>query len=260
MDFRNFMTLCLEKKSNKKKSNKKKFLIFLFFFFFLFLIYFSLAAKIYGEIYDLGLNKIKNVFIVINTTPEQKMISVDGSYIFQVPLGIYEIRAFYKIDNTLYHDFEIVKIDKEGNYRIDFILTEFLDEIFINDTKLNELIDILDLLESPKKTKINWIFWFILILILLATLTFIILVLLKLRKRKEKEAMEKVEAILKQPDKFKKTVLDILEKEKRILQKDLRKKLNVSEAKLSLLITELEEEGKVKKIKRGRGNILIYQE
>ena len=40
-------------------------------------------------------------------------------------------------------------------------------------------------------------------------------------------------------------------------QKDLRKHFAMSEAKISLMITELESLKKIKKIKKGRGNIII---
>jgi len=43
----------------------------------------------------------------------------------------------------------------------------------------------------------------------------------------------------------------------RMTQKEIRKHINLSEAKISLVIAELEDSGKIKKIKKGRGNILI---
>jgi uncharacterized membrane protein len=53
-------------------------------------------------------------------------------------------------------------------------------------------------------------------------------------------------------------VLEIIKKEKRITQKDIRKQLPDSEAKISLVISEFEAQGIIKKIKKGRGNIIIY--
>ena len=40
-------------------------------------------------------------------------------------------------------------------------------------------------------------------------------------------------------------------------QKELREMVNIGEAKVSLVVSELESYGLIKKIKRGRGNILI---
>jgi len=52
--------------------------------------------------------------------------------------------------------------------------------------------------------------------------------------------------------------MDIIKKEDgRTTQKEIRKQLPLSEAKVSLIITELEEKGVVKKIKKGRGNVII---
>ena len=230
---------------------KSKLFAFFVLFVFLFINLVS-AAKIYGDIYDLELNKAR-ALVKINSTPEQRMLA-NGSYSFDVSLGIYNLEAIYREKGITYYASEIVKIEKEGNYRIDLILIPQEEEIFANDTELNEIIELLP--ESEAKEKDNFI-WLIIALFLLLILVLLIILLYKWRKKKEKEMISE---IIRAPDKFKKQVIELLKKEKRMLQKDLRKKLNVSEAKLSLLITELEEEGKVKKIKRGRGNILIWQE
>ncbi|AKB85644.1 hypothetical protein MCMEM_1591 [Methanococcoides methylutens MM1] len=53
-------------------------------------------------------------------------------------------------------------------------------------------------------------------------------------------------------------VLDIIRSSGgRITQKDLRSKLSYSEAKVSLIVSDLENRGLVEKFKKGRGNIII---
>ncbi len=42
-------------------------------------------------------------------------------------------------------------------------------------------------------------------------------------------------------------------------QKDLRARLNCSEANVSLMITDLEDRGLVRKVKKGRGNIILLR-
>jgi len=42
-------------------------------------------------------------------------------------------------------------------------------------------------------------------------------------------------------------------------QIDLRGRLNCSEAKVSLMITDLEDRGLVRKVKKGRGNIILLR-
>ena len=55
-------------------------------------------------------------------------------------------------------------------------------------------------------------------------------------------------------------IIQLLKKNQgRMSQRELRKHFALSEAKISLMITELETEGKLKKIKKGRGNILILE-
>ncbi len=60
-------------------------------------------------------------------------------------------------------------------------------------------------------------------------------------------------------DELKQRVYAIIIEEKRIRQKDLRKKFPYSEAKISLILSELQEEGKIRKIKKGRGNIVLLK-
>jgi uncharacterized membrane protein len=53
-------------------------------------------------------------------------------------------------------------------------------------------------------------------------------------------------------------ITDLLKKNNgRMTQKAIRKEFPLSEAKISLMIAELEALGKIKKIKRGRGNIIV---
>ena len=55
-------------------------------------------------------------------------------------------------------------------------------------------------------------------------------------------------------------IVDILKKEGgRATQKDIRKEAPLSEAKISLMIAELEHKGIIKKIKKGRGNIIVLE-
>ncbi|MHC1582167.1 MAG: helix-turn-helix transcriptional regulator [Candidatus Syntropharchaeia archaeon] len=59
------------------------------------------------------------------------------------------------------------------------------------------------------------------------------------------------------PEDLKEVISIIQQNGGRITQKELRKKLSLSEAKISLMITDLENRGLVTKIKKGRGNVII---
>ena len=73
------------------------------------------------------------------------------------------------------------------------------------------------------------------------------------------EDREPAPDIDKLPDDLKE-IIDILEKlGGRMTQKDLRTRLNCSEAKVSLMITDLENRGLVHKVKKGRGNIILLR-
>ena len=61
-----------------------------------------------------------------------------------------------------------------------------------------------------------------------------------------------------QLDEYATSVMQIIKKEKRTTQKELRKEIPLSEAKISLIVSDLEDKGKIRKIKKGRGNILIF--
>jgi len=77
-------------------------------------------------------------------------------------------------------------------------------------------------------------------------------------KKKVKPAPAASVKVVELPEDLKK-VLDIIVKEGRITQTELRTKLPYSEAKVSLLVADLEDRGLIRKIKKGRGNILILQ-
>ncbi|MFH1256204.1 MAG: hypothetical protein V1494_02830 [Candidatus Diapherotrites archaeon] len=57
-----------------------------------------------------------------------------------------------------------------------------------------------------------------------------------------------------------KTVIDALKRMGgRANQKELRERTGIGEAQLSLIVSELEAEGIVKKFKKGRGNIVVLK-
>ena len=73
----------------------------------------------------------------------------------------------------------------------------------------------------------------------------------------EPEELEHVDAESAIPSDLQEVLLIIRGRDGRITQKDLRLLLNCSEAKASLMITDLGDRGLVKKVKKGRGNVII---
>ncbi|MFH1209912.1 MAG: winged helix-turn-helix transcriptional regulator [archaeon] len=239
------------------------------------------AAKIYGTVYDTSLLPVDKAVVEINTQPKQTYVTQDGKYSFNVPIGNYVIQAETVINEDAYTDNQNLSIKDDGEYILDLILFpdigENLDDL---DFDLEPGID-----TTPVKSY-TWI-WVIVIVILVLIMGFFIFTKNKKYVKKEKkEETKKIidkeetkeenkEAKDKEEDKEatdKETIKDILDEDeelnkihnmikqaKRITQKDIRKQTGLSEAKISLVISQLESEGKIKKIKKGRTNVIIIQ-
>ena len=75
-----------------------------------------------------------------------------------------------------------------------------------------------------------------------------------------KEVKEEVSKTSKIEDFLSKDVIKFIKEEGgRVTQKDIRKKFPYSEAKISLIITELEKDNIVERIKKGRGNVIVLK-
>lgn len=200
---------------------------------------FTYAATISGSIYDLSINKAKNSIVEVNSNPKQRVVAVNGTYEFQLSQGIYSITAYYEKDNTKHTAEENITIIDDGTYVIDlFLYPDFNEELF-DDINFD--------VQNPYKNNYSWVL-LIVILVLLA--------LFYIYKKSPKKIQEKKQNFSKDLS----TIINLLEKNQgRITQRELRKHIPLSEAKISLMITELEAIGRVKKIKKGRGNIIILQ-
>ncbi|MDD5253761.1 MAG: hypothetical protein PHG05_01480 [Candidatus Nanoarchaeia archaeon] len=192
------------------------------------------AAIITGTIYDLEFSKVEEILVTVNSVPEQKFLSKDGSYKFELPPGKYTITARQE-ELLATENLEIVS---EGNYVIDLFLFPSFEE---ENQLWNEDESIPDLEENSSP----WI-PIILFIILIGIILFYFL-----RKKPKAEKKEEVKEDLEK-------VIQILKKhDGRTTQKELRKELLFSEAKISLMVTELESLNKVRRIKKGRTNVII---
>lgn len=202
----------------------------------------TLAANIHGTIYDFELNKINKVIIEINTQPTQKYLSADGSFNLEVPMGDYILTA--KQMNSNLATKENLTIIENGNYSYDLFL---IPDIELNDEILADL-EYTTTMEEDVSALNTYSFWLIfsaIILVIIIITSFIIL------KRKEKPEENE--------DLASKFLVVTKKNGGRITQKELRKEFPYSEAKISLVITELEHKGKIEKIKKGRSNIIILK-
>src|SRR3989344_5345207 len=196
------------------------------------------ATTFHGSIYDLSLNKINGVIIEVNSEPVQRLISNDGSYSFDLERGEYIITA-KKLPNEKIAE-EKISISSAGDFNIDL----FADIDLPEEELLREINE-----DFTGELSFESISYFKIILWLL--IISIILFLIMDYKKKNSNDMS---------DDLSVKVIDIIKSEgERISQKDLRKHFPLSEAKISLVISELESKNKIEKIKRGRGNILILK-
>lgn len=202
----------------------------------------SHAAVIHGTIYSWDtLEPVKKAIVTINTTPEQKIVS-NGTYSFTVPNGTYVIKAFCKEGDTELYTEENVTIVEDRNYVIDLILFPKLGIENVED------------IEFPQVDEGGNNNYYLISIPILAS----ILGFLYYLKRKE-QYKDKIDADKLPEDLFE--VVEIIKKEGgRISQKELRKKLGYSEAKMSLIIADLERRGVVEKVKKGRGNIIFLKD
>lgn len=213
----------------------------------------AIAANVHGNIYDLSLRKASGAKVEVNTTPEQILISTDGSYSFDIPNGFYTIKAELRQDGVAASESRNISISQEGKYIIDLILFP----------SFNEEDDISKELELSFPEAENRIFVPLIITLFLAILAIVISVIFKGKKENVKVSGEKAnteEKGKKEDDSYLDKVIEVIKKEGgRATQKEIRKQIPVSEAKISLMIAELEHKGIIKKIKRGRGNIIVLE-
>ncbi len=203
------------------------------------------AAQISGNTYDNMLESVKDVVLQVDSTPVQKFISKDGYYQFDLPPGTYNLTADYISDTfQRYHADEEINITGDGSFQYDIILFPSFDD----EERLAEGInvDVSDVAKEPKNSlMLPVLLGLLFIAILFAALWFY----RKKRKSPEEESEDEVFAM----------VLSLLKKNKRMTQKEIRREVPMSEAKISLVLTELENKGIVKKIKKGRGNVIVLR-
>lgn len=202
------------------------------------------AAILHGTIYDINFKKLNDVIVQVNTTPTQRFVSKEGQYSFALDLGSYEITAVYELPNhVLLYTTQNISIERDGYYVNDLFLKVTNPKNIPYETKE----------ENKIKAWLSSYVWLILIASVLVVLFAMLYSKNRVYKKIEKKLVETGAS-----DKYLKDVLRIIKEEGgRTTQKEIRKKIPLSEAKISLMITELENKGILKRIKKGRGNIIV---
>jgi|TARA_Y100000310_G_scaffold176489_2_gene176619 uncharacterized membrane protein len=207
------------------------------------------AATVQGNIYDMNLMLAKDAIVKVNSVPEQTYVAKDGSYSFTLPIGNYVIKATYQSGYKKYISQQNITIKGGGDYISDMILFPDISE---EEMLLNEEIGLSNVYTEEQNNK----FWMYTIFIIsFSTIAVIIYLVFKKRKRRKKRNIT-----IEGEDPTEEVINFIKKNDGRVTQKGIRKQFPVSEAKISLIISELEEKGLIKKIKRGKGNIIILHE
>ncbi len=226
----------------------------------LLLIQSAYASTIEGNVYDFSLKKI-SAKITINTQPRQQFIAQNGSYVFTASKGTYTITA-EQLDKgkSIAAVQENITIPEQGTFHIDLIVfPDFEQEQDLIDTDIT--VEDITIEDTTKLTTIA---------ALVAGIAIIVIMVMRARrihnrfKQQIKEAESQKMMTETKNNELPKDLQELLNFIRtaggRTTQKDVRKQFPQSEAKISLMIADLEQRNLIQKIRKGRGNILILNE
>ena len=223
------------------------------------------AATLRGTIYNAQLNPEKDTLLEIDTQPAQKYLAKDGTYSINILPGKYTLT----IRKELTEISQPIDITQEGEYNLDlFLIPDLQDESDLWDETTQKDLIVEPLEDNPTPALWRYIVTGLIIIALLIRIIYMrkkygsITVFRKHIKAEAKKTIEQHKQELeKEPAYIEKALAIIKSHDDRITQKELRTEmLYLSEAKVSLIITELEHKGVVEKIKKGRGNVIILKQ
>jgi uncharacterized membrane protein len=242
------------------KERSKYSSIFVLLIFFILFLPLTESSTLEGTIYNSQLDPEPDVILEINN---QKFLSKEGSYSFTVPSGDYILTA-RKGNIEIKEDISIKETDQKV-VRDLFLISSLEDE-----SELWNLSDE-DLIKEEDEGSSSSVWKYVLAGIFFA-LAFARIIYYRKKygplnifrrkiKEESKKTVEEAKADLDKEPQLIDQALDIIRKhDGRISQKDLRKEmLYLSEAKVSLIVTELEHRNRIEKVKKGRGNIILLK-
>ncbi|KAF5422279.1 MAG: putative membrane protein [Candidatus Methanomarinus sp.] len=238
------------------------------------------AATIHGTIFEWStFEPLDNALIEVNSTPTQFRVATSGIYSFNLQPGNYLITTcYYRNDKLEYYSQDNITVtDQEGDYIFDILLFP-IEDGSVGDILPEEVIEniTIDINEENIFPKFGWEYtaFALLVFIITAIAAYYhykrkddqgIDVVLKPEPELEPEPVSQIktdsepliDVSIPLPVDLKEVIEILSRSDGRITQKDLRGKLRCSEAKVSLMIADLEARGLIQKIKKGRGNIII---
>jgi uncharacterized membrane protein len=216
-------------------------------------------ATIHGTIYELWTFKpLENVMVRVysDSTIQQQIFATDGTYSLSLQSGSYTITAkYYKGNILLYDTEENITLRENENTTFDLIMFPTFDE---NEIPENYQIPDIPQIGGAGSRGIWLTLAVVLALAGIGACTYYYLNILSKKKRVGAEKAERSPVKIVGLSNDLKEVMDVIMKGGgRINQVDLRHNLPYSEAKVSLMISDLEDRGLVRRIKKGRGNIIV---
>lgn len=222
------------------------------------------AATLHGTIYEWSdfEKPLRNVIIEVNSTPVQYMVATAGTYSFNLSPGSYLIIGKYYRNNILeYVAEEDILIDREGDFVHDLLLFPPMESEYeyLGDINLTGDINLKD-----ENNSYNYY-----ILALIGSIFTFTLIFYWFKRRRNSPAKTKTSEpaapaqiiietkLIELPSDLHNLYDMILQSGGRTTQKELRKRLPFSEAKVSLMLDDLENRGLIQKIKKGHSNIII---
>lgn len=247
------------------------------------------ASSISGRIYDYALTPVIQGVVEIDTSPVQRAVAIDGAYRLEVPPGDYTLRASkLRSGEVVANASQRVSVPGSGDFTLDLILLPVLEED-VSQLEGMDLSDLASALSDPSFSDAADAGGQGSLGVLIAAVVVLVVSLILVRRRAswpgraDHGSGDKAGPLLEIPMDQRRSSgevsdsrapssgssgqrhdLDALLRaleglDGRATQKALRKALPFSEAKVSLMVSELEHAGKISKIRKGRGNIIILK-
>ncbi len=206
------------------------------------------AAVLSGTVYNEFLEVEPNVVILVDG---ERFVSSDGEYSFVLQPGEYEV-TYQKLGReglVIYSQVEHIAITQEKEYIFDAILLLSLEnsQVPVDQSGTNYF-----------ESMTSFAIFFSVILVLAAGWLLRTKQLVNGKTDLNLNEQKLPEKVVERS--FEDVVIEFIkEAGGRVTQKDIRKRFPASEAKISLMLSELEHDGVVRKLKKGRGNIVLLQ-
>ncbi len=202
-----------------------------------------------------SLQKISNTLITMENDNGAILVQkfFNEEYAIDIAPGEYLLRAYYYVNGTVdYYNEYNVQVTQEP-MSLDIVLIPYALIQMTPDKNPPPLVNQTSITQNGlPQISIEYGIGFVVLILIASIVSFFYFNKKKTVKVEEDKPMEMHEL-----DDDCKKVLEIIKgNEGRMIQKELREIMNFSETKMSLVVAELEAGGRIKRIKKGRENIL----